>query len=266
MVEFAAGEERNLDIRETEELGEETPQESIRPRANWRNGLVSAAAFGIFGLLVSIPLLFNRSPLLSAPGVLPLKIFMSSMTLGHGGAAFAIFTNPLCYAAVGFLIGLFLKTRHHVLIAVGIFVVVALVGEGLGSGVRTWITRAEKARDIERLKDDALSKLRDDPDDVCSLHWMGVHHFTRTGDDDAAAMYFRRLVEIESRRGRFSGDGRRALIHLALVYQSWGKEKTAQAYFKQFMATKPDLNDNVLSYYKKKYLEQRKAKSDQRPR
>lgn len=226
--------------------------------ARLKHGLLTASAFAGVGLLVCLPVLFGVSSFLMYPGLLVLRLFMSPMTIGHGGGVWLVFaTNPVCFGILGFLAGQFLRTRRQVRVGVVVFVVAAVLAEGAAQGAYAGLAAARRAAQIEQLKEQALAKLRQDPNDAYSLHWMGVHHFDRTRDYDEAARYFGRLAEAESAQGEFSGYGQRALIYLAIIHKSRGRVQEAEEMYRRFVATRPDFErDTALRNLRAGYLRQ----------
>jgi len=132
--------------------------------------------------------------------------------------------------------------------------------------IQPYIRHIEHARSINQLKQQAIKKLEADPNDIGALHWMGVHHLTRTRRYQEAEKYFRKIVDLESAEGDFSTGGQRSLIYLATIYQSWAEHDKAENYYQQFIATAPNLeNDTVLISYNNRYLKKRNSQKMNEP-
>lgn len=172
-------------------------------------------------------------------------------------------TNPLFYGLIGYLVGIFSKSRPQIFYVTGLLAIILLFSSLYLDLIQPYIRHA---RSISQLKQQAIKKLEADPNDIGALHWMGVHHLTRTRQYQQAEKYFRKIVDLESTKADFSSNGQRSLIYLAIIYQSWGQHDKADNYYRQFIATAPDLqNDLVLLNYNNRYLK-RKDKQENRSR
>ena len=110
------------------------------------------------------------------------------------------------------------------------------------------------------MENDVNTRLAKDPNDIYALHWMGVKHFSRTGKYEEAEKYLQKVISIERPKGTYSIEGQRCLLYLALIYQSWNEKEKAENFYQQFLATNPDLkNDLVLLNYSNDYLRKRKS-------
>jgi hypothetical protein len=103
----------------------------------------------------------------------------------------------------------------------------------------------------------ALDKAAQDPRDVHTLHWIGVQHLTKTRNLAEAERYFLQVVSV----AEFSDSRRqRSLLYLAGIYQGQGKTLLAEQRFREFLETKPDLeNDLVLRFYYNDFIKKRSA-------
>jgi tetratricopeptide (TPR) repeat protein len=224
---------------------------------NNKRGLAVGGIFALAGLIfVFVIFKTNKGQVLMLPGCFILLIFMSMNDIFEGGHANFIFlTNPLFYGVVGYLIGLFSKSRRQVFFIAGLLTSILLLYFHL---ICPCIKYIKDTRSINRGVQQAIKKLEADPNDIFWLHCLGVHHLTRTSKYREAEKYFRKVVDLESAKGGFSAYGQRSLIYLAIIYQSWGESERAEEHYQKFIGTGPDLeNDLVLLNYNNNYLKRK---------
>jgi hypothetical protein len=161
---------------------------------NIKQGIKIGGIFAIFGFLFGLPIMNSLNPL-NMPGLYILRILWSDWEIGHGGFLFNILTNTFCYAIAGFLIGLFSKSGNMILIWVGVFVLSLCSYYFFIYTLPSYKLNQNIMRQLRQEVDDRLAK---DPNDVYALHWMGVHHLTRTGNYKEAEKYFKKVVDIQS--------------------------------------------------------------------
>lgn len=231
---------------------------------NKKRGWITAGLFATVGFIFATNTFIQTVSLVPTfPGYFILRIFMDAWDIGHGGYLLMMITNPLFYGLIGYLVGIFSKSRPQIFYVTGLLAIILLFSSLYLDLIQPYIRHA---RSINQLKQQAIKKLEADPNDIGALHWMGVHHLTRTGQYQQAEKYFRKIVDLESTKADFSSNGQRSLIYLAIIYQSWGQHDKADNYYRQFIATAPDLqNDLVLLNYNNRYLK-RKDKQENRSR
>lgn len=160
-------------------------------------------------------------------------------------------TNPLFYGVVGYLIGLFSKSRRQVFFITGLLAIILLF---ISLYFHLILPYIKDTRSTNQWVQQAIKKLEADPNDIITLHCMGVHHLNGTKQYREAEKYFRKVVDLESVKGSFSSQGQRSLIYLAIIYQSWGESERAEEHYQKFISTNPDLeNDLVLVNYNHDY-------------
>lgn len=221
---------------------------------NHKRGFITAGIFAIAGFIFAIPA-YAGEPVIALifPVLLILRIFMEKWDLFLLELLIMII-NPIFYGIIGYLIGAFSKSTRQVLLITGLLAIVLL----FSSFAPEFKRYIRHSRSINQLKQQAIRKLEADPNDIGALHWMGVHHLTRTGQYQEAEKYFRKIVDLESAEGDFSRGGQRSLIYLAIIYQSWGEHDKAENYYQKFIATTPDLTgDLVLVNYNNRYIKKR---------
>ncbi len=208
---------------------------------NFKRGLKVAGIFAIFGFIFGLSI--NKVNPFNAPGILLLRIFWSNWEIGHGSILFNIISNPLCYAVGGFGIGLFTKSIKGVY--VWLFVLFIYIFS-FNFFVYT-LPKLKMENSIKREhQNDMTDRLEKDPNDIYALHALGVKHFTKTLKFDEAEKYFQKVISIERPTGIYSIEGQRCLLYLALIYQSRNEKDKAEDYYKQFMATNPNLTDDLV--------------------
>jgi len=212
--------------------------------------LVVIISFAAAGLIFAILGLYGIIGIPSYPGFWLLSLFFTSGEIGHGIGTFVLLTNPVLYALAGYIISLLSKSRLHLFVIAGLLLSALLLSSLYFEGIEPMVRRSNRT---DQLKRQALDKLQTNPNDIYSLHWMGVHHFTRTGDNQQAEKYFRKIVasEMEHEETLFQ----RSLIYLAIIYQDQGKLNMAEECYSKFIKTSPDLKtDTVLLNYNNRYL------------
>lgn len=234
-------------------------EENYIMRLNNKRGSITAAILAIAGFIfVTANFMANAITIPSFPAFLILRIFIGKWAVGDAFVIYPyliIIANPLLYGVVGYLIGLFSKSRQQIFCITGLLAIILLFSSLYFHLIGPYI---EHSRSINRMKQQAIKKLEANPNDIYALHWMGVHHLTRTRQYQEAEKYFRRVVELETYGCDFSTFVQRSLIHLAIIYQSQGKHDKAEYYYRQFIATDPDLKDDlVLLNYSNQYLRRR---------
>lgn len=227
-----------------------------------KRGLAVGGIFALAGLIfVVVSFKMNTGILPSVPGYFILRIFLSPMDIFEGGYAyFMLITNSLFYGVIGYLIGLFSKSRRQAFFITGLLAIILLF---ISLYFHLILPYIKYTRSINQGVQQAIKKLEADPNDIFWLHCLGVHHFG-TGRYREAEKYFRKVVDLESVKGGFSAEGQRSLIYLAIIYQSWGESERAEEHYQKFIGTGPDLeNDLVLLNYNNDYL---KRKDNQKTR
>ena len=233
-----------------------------------RKGFITAAIFAIAGLIfATVNFVVNAITFPTFPGFFISRIFIGKWAVG---GAFYIYpvvimiTNPLFYGIIGYLIGAFSKSRRQIFYIAGLFAIVLLLASVYVHAIRPYMARIRHSYSLDQAERQLKEKLETDPNDIIALHWLGVHHLTRTGQYREAEKYFRQVVELEAFEGEFSSYVQRSLIYLAIIYQSWREYDKADNYYRQFIATDPDLEkDLVLLNYNKDYLK-RKGQLEER--
>lgn len=228
---------------------------------NNRRGYVTAAIYGILGLVFALAVFSaDTVPLPAAPGLYILLFFMSGWEIGHGGIILILMTNPLLYAVAGYVVGGFSRSRRQVICITGALAVILLFSSVCVHVVRPYVKNRHSIKQTtQRLTD----KLAADPNDVTALFCMGIHRFGSLDDTMLAKESFLRVVELEEFGGKFSPYVQRSFLYLALICQARQEQDQAESYYKEFLATEPDLqNDRVLLNLNRRYL-RRQGQSQQ---
>jgi tetratricopeptide (TPR) repeat protein len=225
---------------------------------HWKRSAVTTLTFAIAGLVVAW-LTIGSFPLVNWPGYCCLSLYLRIMQKHiWEELQYLLIANAAVYGVVGYFIGAFTKTNRQTLYFTGLFSVIVLFGAFSWFFFREHERYIRHSRLTNELKQSATGKLEVDPNDIYALHWMGVHHLTRTGQYREAEKYFRKVVDLESAKGGFSTEGQRSLIYLAIIYQSWGESERAEEHYRKFIGTNPDLeNDLVLLNYNRDYLKRK---------
>lgn len=224
-------------------------------RIHWKRSAVTTVVFAVVGFVVAL-LTFGSFPLINWPGACCLSLYLRIM---HESIweewEYLFIANAAVYAVIGCFIGAFTKTNRQTLYITGLFVAIILFGAFSLLCFRECRSYVRRSQSTNELRRSVISKLEVDPNDITALHWMGVHHFTRTGQYQEAEKYFRRVVELEAFGGDSSSYVQRSFIYLAIIYQSWGRHQEAEDFYQKFIATEPDFkNDLVLLNYNNGYL------------
>ena len=238
-----------------------TPNQTIQKKAgidfamyfNNKQGYVTAAMFAVAGFLFALWVLHANTALLpGAPGLFVLLLFFSEWEIGHGLITFILLTNPLLYAVAGYAVGGFSRSRQQVIYIAGSLAIVLLFSSVYLHVVRPY---AKNRQSVRQRTEILTKKLLADPNDVTALFFIGVHRFGPTGEPELAKECFLRVVELEEFGGEFSSYVQRSFLYLALIYQSRQEQDQAESYHKKFLATGPDLeNDLVLLNFNRRYL------------
>jgi len=226
---------------------------------NNKQGCITAAIFAIAGFIFATAnFMANAITIPTFPAFLILRIFIGKWAVLDAFVIYPyliIIANPLLYGVVGYLIGLFSKSRRQIFCITGLLAIILLLSSLYFHLIGPYI---ERSRSINQHKQQMTKKLEVDPNDIYALHWMGYHHFTRTGQYQEAEKYFRKIVDLESTLSNFPTLQQRNLIYLDIIYQSWGEHDKAENYYQKFIATAPDLTgDLVLMNYNNRYIKKR---------
>ncbi len=236
----------------------------LKDRVCFKRGVLTAAIFAIAGFLLAFAGLCFAEPFRSfftlprLPGWYALRLCATPMEIGHGYAFFLPVTNAVVYAVIGFIIGLFSGSQRNAT-RFGSGMAIIIVLSMLAVPVTRYVNSVQRTA---LQKSEYEQRLREQPDDAKSLHWLGVHHFSRTGDLRQAEEYFRKLVELEHNQIP-PLYRQRSLLYLAMIYQREGRHEKAEEMYMLFVDTHPDLdNDLVLLNYSRQYMKQKPAWSN----
>ena len=220
---------------------------------NNRQGCVAAAIYAIAGLAFAYLVVYVKTtPLPGAPGLLVLLLFFDGWEIGHGAIGFIFVTNPLVYAVAGYAVGGFSKSRRQAIYITGSLAIVLLFSSVYLQVVRPYVRHCRSVRQRTQRLTETLAA---DPNDMEALFCMGVLRFDSTAEPQLARESFLRVVELEEFGGEFSSYVQRSFLYLALIYQSDQEQDQAERYYKKFLATEPDLkNDLLLLNYNRRYL------------
>jgi hypothetical protein len=221
---------------------------------NNRRGFMTAVFFAVAGLVFALWVIQANTTLLpGAPGVYILLLFFSAWELGHGLLPFILLTNPLLYAVAGYAVGAFSRSPRQVIYIAGSLAIVLFFSSVYLHVVRPYV---KEHQSVKQRTEGLTKKLLADPNDVTALFCMGVHRFGPTDEPELAKKCFLQVVALEEFGGEFSVYVQRSFMYLALIYQSSKEQDLAESYYKKFLATEPDLeNDFVLLNYNRHYLE-----------
>ncbi len=220
---------------------------------NNRQGCVAAVIYAIAGLAFAYLVVYVKTtPLPGAPGIPVLFLFFDGWELGHGAIGFLFVTNPLVYAIAGYAVGGFSRSRRQAIYITGSLAIVLLFSSVYLQVVRPYVKHCHSVRQrTQRLTETLAAK----PNDIEALFGMGVLRFDSTSEPELAKKSFLRVVELEEFGGEFSAYVQRSFLYLALIYQSGQEQEQADRYYKEFLATEPDLeNDLLLLNYNRRYL------------
>jgi len=191
-----------------------------------------------------------------------LLLHFSPLRIGVPGVVILfIFLIVLCFALLAAILHNFVRTGINRAI-VGVIVVTILCAlDTFATQQSQRRQREARNRSIEQYAQIATDKLAANPNDSYALHWFGVHHFSRTGNNQEAVRCFEKLISSGSNDANADSYKQRGLLYLALLYQKQGMSKKAVESFDKFMKTNPDMtNDLVLRNYCAIYLDRVKKK------
>lgn len=87
------------------------------------------------------------------------------------------------------------------------------------------------------------------------LYEEGNVYFFDFNDEVKAENAFEQFILIEREQGKFSEEGQKALLYLAVINKNKGDLVKGEKYYKDFLETNPDLeSDYNLKSYQERYL------------
>jgi tetratricopeptide (TPR) repeat protein len=169
-----------------------------------------------------------------------LERHMTSMEMAHGGFIYIPFLNAPLYGLLGFVLGIFFNLRRYALYIVVAIVMLVIVSVSVIS------TRESLKRnnDIQSMKAGHEHLLKNDPNNVHSLFWLGVHHFSRTHNYKEAKGYFEKVLTLVPPEENAEGFAQSTMLYLAMILKSEGQDEQAKQMYARFQATKPDFKNN----------------------
>ncbi len=200
--------------------------------------IIVTAIYAIAGAL-AISLMAVRVRIPSLPMYLFFRVVDAIVNLsvdGLTGLLFALLVNGMIYGVVGYAVARMAGTTKRIIIA---SVVIVLLLTVITFGWDVLGPRWGRHAHIEQLRHQSLAALERNPNSIFDLHWLGVHHFSRTHDLTEAERYFSRAVKLPANEesSRYQNN---AYLYLALIYQAHGKHPEAEAMHQAFLDTIPD--------------------------
>jgi len=215
--------------------------------------LVTAVIFGVVGIAIT-GALGQVAPAMG--GYLVIRSVGELLRLprdGWNAVPLVVGVNGALYAAVGFCLARRAKSLKP-LLRQSCVIAAALITLSFVFDVA--VPQARDALHLRELVRQNLAVVEAAPESIYALHWLGHHHFARTGKFQDAERYFRRVLDARADESHYSVYAQRCLIYLALIHLSQGKTGQAETEYRSFLATAPDLADDlVLVYLNKLYMD-----------
>jgi len=189
------------------------------------------------------------------PGYWALGIAVSILDLprdGWNGLPLVIGANCILHGAIGFIVGRMSLSWMGVVRKGAIICALAALAS---MSFDVLLPKIRDRRHLDQMVREKMAMLKADPENAYALHWLAVHHFSRTQRLADAECFFAKVVAIESSETDYSELGQRSLLYLAIIYQTQGKSKQAESMYRRFIGTDPDLDgDVVLRTWSREYL------------
>lgn len=239
---------------------------SSQPKSNFirsRWGLFTGIVYALFGLALTHVCIQNSSAgnkigevlrVFLWPGGLPF-LFVSKHAMAGGVYVLLYLTNPVAYFLFGFLLGASLSSLRKVII-LSIALLLVITGIGYYQGIVA--PRANIQERVQRDRETALAKLTANPNDIPTLHNIGVDYFAQQNNPSEGAEYFKKVVQLESATGSYSELGQRSLLYLAIISQRMGRYEDGASYFKMFMESSPKMDAVEINYINEYRQKERK--------
>jgi len=212
-----------------------------------KRGLLTGLVFALVGFILGYMVLTeigrsNKELIIipCSPGIGILRLFMTNMEMGHGGVMCLPLTNALAYGLIGCVIGTFFDIRRYALrccVAIGVLAVISILL------FNTWESFKEK-KFIEDMKVGYEQSLKTNPNDINSLFWLGVHHFSRTQNYKEAKGYFEKVLTLVPPGENAEGYAQSTMLYLVMILKSEGQDEQAKQMYARFQATQPDFKNN----------------------
>lgn len=214
---------------------------------NLKRGLWTGFVFALIGFVLGYMVLTSVGQSIielliipCSPGAGILHLFMTDMAISHGGVMLLPLTNTLTYGLIGFVIGAFLDIRRYALrgcVAIGVLTAVGFLI------FNTWES-LKRNQEIESMKKGHEHYLKTNPDEVHSLFWLGVHHFSRTQNYKEAKGYFEKVLTLVPPEENAKGYAQSTMLYLVMILKSEGQDEQAKQMYARFQATQPDFKNN----------------------
>jgi len=166
-----------------------------------------------------------------------LERYMTSMEMAHGGFIYIPFLNAPLYGLLGFVLGIFFDLRRYALyivVAIAILVIASI-------SVISTRESLKRNQEIESMKAGYEHRLTIDPNEVHSLFWLGVHHFSRTHNYQESKNYFEKILTLAPQE-------QEAMLYLVIILKSEGQDEQAKQMYTRFLGTQPDVTNNCAMF------------------
>ena len=212
-------------------------------KVNIKRGLLTGLVFLLIGFILGAMVLttvgqLNLKLLIipCSPGIGILGLFMTQGEIGHGGVMCLPLTNALAYGLIGCVIGAFFDIRRYALRCCVIFVILAVVSM---SAIHAW-DGFKRHQFITAMKVGCEHRLKTNPDEIHSLFWLGVHHFSRTRNYQEAKGYFEKILTLVPPKEHSEGYAQTTMLYLVIILKSEGQDEQSQQMYTRFLDTQPD--------------------------
>ena len=215
-----------------------------------KRGLLTGLVFALVGFIFPVMVFFMASdptsrqvlfiPCMPAEFILGHFMTMTTWEMAHGGVILIPFVNTFLYGLLGCVIGTLFDIRRYVLACCAILVILAVVSISV-------LNRRESLKrnqEIESMKVGHEHYLKTNPNEVHSLFWLGVHHFSRTYNYREAKSYFEKVLTLVPPEENSEGHIRSTMLYLVIILKSEGQDEQAKQMYTRFLATQPDFKNN----------------------
>jgi tetratricopeptide (TPR) repeat protein len=214
---------------------------------NLKRGLLTGLVFLLIGFFIPVSVFMAddhtiRRVLYVAcmPAGCILERYMTSMEMAHGGFIYIPLLNAPLYGLLGFVLGIFFDLRRYAL-----YIVVAITLLVIASiSVISTRESLKRNQEIESMKKGHESYLKTNPNEIHSLFWLGVHHFSRTQNYKEAKGYFEKVLTLVPPEENAEGYAQSTMLYLVMILKSEGQDEQAKQMYARFQATQPDFKNN----------------------
>jgi tetratricopeptide (TPR) repeat protein len=215
---------------------------------NVKRGFLTGLVFALVGFIFPVMVFFMSNdpttrrilyvPCMPAGYIL--GHYMTNWEMAHGGVIYIPFINTLLYGILGCLLGTFSDVRRYVIhfcVAIGTLAIVSI-------SIINARESLKRNQEIESMKAGYEQRLKTNPNEVHSLFWLGVHHYSRTHNYREAKNYFEKVLTLAPPDENSDGYIRSTMLYLVIILKSEGQDEQANQMYTRFLATQPNFKNN----------------------